>query len=80
MAIGVPEGLEGVVADGHTGGEIQLLEFVAKLAEAETGAVCDLGAAVQVQHFDVSAVLRKCPGKTVKQQRGRKGITQESLH
>lgn len=63
----LPEGLEGVVADGHTGGEIQLFEFGAKLAETETSAVCDLGAAVQVQHFDVSAVLSKCPGKQSKQ-------------
>lgn len=37
-----------------------MFEFGAKLAEAEAGAVCDLGAAVQVQHFDISAVLSKC--------------------
>ncbi len=74
----LPEGLEGVVADGHTGGEIKLFEFGAKLAEAETGAVCDLGAAVQVQHFDVPAVLSKCSGKQLNG-RGRGGITQESL-
>lgn len=61
--ITVPEGLEGVVANRHTGSEIQLFELGAELAEAEAGAVCDLGAAVQVQHFDVSAVLSKCPGK-----------------
>lgn len=36
-----------------------MFEFGAKLAEAEAGAVCDLGAAVQVQHLDVSAVLSK---------------------
>lgn len=59
----LPESLEGVVADGHTGSEIQMLELGAKLAEAQAGAVCDLGAAVQVQHFDVPAVLCKCPGK-----------------
>lgn len=59
----LPESLEGVVADGHTGGEIELFEFGAKLAEAEAGAVCDLGAAVQVQHFNVPAVLGKRPGK-----------------
>lgn len=40
-----------------------MFEFGAKFAEAEAGAVCDLGAAVQVQYFDVSAVLSKCPGK-----------------
>lgn len=40
-----------------------MFEFGAKFAEAEAGAVCDLGAAVQVQHFNVSAVLSKCPGK-----------------
>lgn len=59
----LPEGFEGMVADGHTGSQIKLFEFGAKLAEAETGAVCDLGAAVQVEHFDVPAVLSKCPGK-----------------
>lgn len=37
-----------MVTDGHTGGEIQLFEFGTKLAEAEAGAVGDLGAAVQV--------------------------------
>lgn len=67
----LPESLEGVVADGHAGSEIELLEFVAELAEAETGAVCDLGAAVQVQHFDVSAVLGKRPGKQSQAHRGR---------
>ena len=77
----LPVGLEGVVADGHTGGEIELFEFGAKLAEAETGAVCDLGAAVQVQHFDVSAVLSERPGKQSRRRRGReRGITRESLH
>lgn len=59
----LPEGLEGVVADGHAGGEIKLFEFGAKLAQADTGAVCDLGAAIQVQHFNVPAVLCKCPWK-----------------
>lgn len=54
-----PEGLERVVADGHAGSQIQLLEFGAELAEADAGAVRDLGAAVQVQHFDVPAVLGK---------------------
>lgn len=44
----IPEGLQRVVADGHAGGEIKLLEFGAKLAEADAGAVGDLGAAVQV--------------------------------
>lgn len=43
-----------------------MFEFGAKLAEAEAGAVCDLSAAVKVQHFDVSAVLSKSPGKQVK--------------
>lgn len=52
-----------MVADGHAGGEIKLFEFGAKLAQADAGAVCDLGAAVQVQHFNVPAVLSKCPGK-----------------
>lgn len=41
-----PEGLEGVVADGHAGSKIQLLEFGAELAEADAGAVRDLGAAI----------------------------------
>lgn len=50
-----------MVADGHAGGEIQLLEFGAELAEADAGAVRDLGAAVQVQHLDVPAVLGKGP-------------------
>lgn len=55
-----------MISDRDAGGEIQLFELGAKLAEAEAGAVCDLGAAVQVQHFDVSTVLSKCPGKQVK--------------
>lgn len=42
----IPERLQRVVADGHAGGEIKLFEFGAKLAEAEAGAVGDLGAAV----------------------------------
>lgn len=42
----IPEGLQRVVTDGHTGGEIQLFEFGTKLAEAEAGAVGDLCAAV----------------------------------
>lgn len=50
-----------MVADRHAGGEIQLLEFGAELAEADAGAVGDLGAAVQVQHFDVPAVLGEGP-------------------
>lgn len=50
-----------MVADGHAGGEIQLLEFGTELAEADAGAVRDLGAAVQVQHLDVPAVLGKGP-------------------
>lgn len=52
-----------MVADGHAGREIQLLEFGAELAEADAGAVRDLGAAVQVQHFDVPAVLGKGSGR-----------------
>lgn len=59
----LPEGLEGVVADRHTGGEIQVFELGAELAEAEAGAVCNLGAAIQVQNLNVSAVLSKRPGK-----------------
>lgn len=57
-----------------------MFEFGAKLAEAETGAVCDLGAAVQVQHFNVSAVLSERPGKQSNSREGRWGITRESLH
>lgn len=47
-----------------------MFEFGTKFAETEAGAVCDLGAAIQVQHFDVPAVLSKCPGK---QSGGRRG-------
>lgn len=42
----VPEGLQRVVTDGHAGGEIELFELGTKLAEAEAGAVGDLGAAI----------------------------------
>ena len=56
-----PEGLQGVVGDRHAGGEVQVLELGAELAETQAGAVCDLGAAVQVQHFDVPAVLGERP-------------------
>lgn len=52
-----------MVADGHAGSQIQLLELGAELAEADAGAVRDLGAAVQVQQFDVPAVLGKGPVK-----------------
>ena len=38
-----------------------MLELGAELAEAQAGAVCDLGAAVQVQHLDVPAVLGERP-------------------
>lgn len=66
-----------MVADGHAGGEVELFEFGAELAEADAGAVRDLGAAVQVQHFDVPAVLSKRPEK---QPRGRRtGVTREIL-
>lgn len=73
----LPEGLEGVVADGHAGGEVELFEFGAALAEADAGAVCDLGAAVQVQNFDVPAVLSKRPEKQPR--RRRTGVTRELL-
>lgn len=73
----LPEGLEGVVADGHAGGEVELFEFGAELAEADAGAVRDLGAAVQVQHFDVPAVLGERPEKQPR--RRRTGVTRELL-
>lgn len=66
-----------MVADGHAGGEVELFEFGAELAEADAGAVRDLGAAVQVQHFDVPAVLSKRPEKQPR--RRRTGVTQELL-
>ena len=50
-----------MVGDGHAGGEVQLLQLGAELAEAQAGAVRDLGAAVQVQHLDVPAVLGEGP-------------------
>ena len=50
-----------MVANRDAGGEVQLSEFGAELAEAEAGAICDLGAAIQIQHLDVPAVLRKRP-------------------
>lgn len=60
----VPEGLEGMVGNRHAGGEVQMLELGAELAEAYAGAVCDLGAAIQIQHFNVTAVLCKRPTAT----------------
>lgn len=42
-----------------------MFESRAKLAEAQAGAVGDLCAAVQVQHFYVSTVLCKSPVKQV---------------
>ena len=52
-----------MVGNRHTGSEVQLFEFAAELGEAETGAVCDLSAAVQVQHLNATAVQGKRPAR-----------------
>lgn len=53
-----------MIGDGHAGGQIKVAKFGAELAKADAGGVCDLGAAVEVQVFNVATVLSKGPAKS----------------
>lgn len=50
-----------MIGDGHAGGQVEVAEFRAELAKADAGGIRDLGAAVEVQMFDVATVLSEGP-------------------
>lgn len=50
-----------MIGDGHAGGQVKVAEFRAELAKADACWIRDLGAAVEVQLFNVATVLSKGP-------------------